>query len=187
MPKIELDRSHFVNALSERLERTDNPRQRTMLARMVTHAAAERDGDLETLVGTLSEHAGYHFWEMSGDVGPKTKDGVAGYYRHLVESDGHVLEFRVERIVVDDDCVVTEGVLTMIQPGALMAEHPIAGDFADREKTYLLKMRNVIFWSFDEELLVVGEDSYLGGPLEMRELADDELPDDFVAVVAARS
>lgn len=183
MPKIELDRNHLVDTLARRLERTENPRHRTMLSRMLTHAAAERDGDLDTLVGTLGEATNYHFWEMSGDVGPKTRDGVAAYYRHLVEMSGHVLEFRCERLVVDDDCVVIEGVLTMIQPGALMAEHPIAGDFADRDKNYLLKMRNVIFWSFDADLMIIGEDSYMGGPLEMRELEDDELPDDFAALV----
>lgn len=181
---IELDRNHLVDFISARLATTGSPRQRAMLERMRVHAAAERDGDLETLVGTLGEATNYHFWELGGDVGPKTRDGVSEYYRNLVENNGHVLEFHCERMVVDDHCIVIEGRLTMIQPGALMVQHPMAAGFAEADKNYLIRMRNVIFWSFDEELLIVGEDSYTGGPIEMRVLEDDELPADFRALVS---
>jgi len=182
---IQLNRDHLVDFITERLAGTDSPRQRTMLERMRVHAAAERDGDLDTLVGTLGEATDYHFWELSGDVGPKTRDGVAAYYRNLVENNGHVLEFHCERMVVDDHCIVIEGVLTMIQPGALMVQHPMAGDFAEADKNYLIRMRNVIFWSFDDDLMIIGEDSYSGGPIEVRFLDDAELPADFAALVRA--
>ncbi|AIY17550.1 hypothetical protein GUY44_05665 [Pimelobacter simplex] len=182
---IQLDRNHLVDVITDRLATTESPRQRTMLERMRVHAAAERDGDLETLVGTLGEATDYHFWELSGDVGPKTREGVAAYYRNLVENNGHVLEFHCERMVVDDQCIVIEGNLTMIQPGALMVQHPMAGDFAEADKNYLIRMRNVIFWSFDEDLMIIGEDSYSGGPIEMRVLEDHELPTDFAALVGA--
>ena len=180
---IELNRSHLVDFITDRLATTESPRQRTMLERMRVHAAAERDGDLETLVGTLGDATDYHFWELSGDVGPKTKEGVAEYYRTLVENNGHVLEFFCERMVVDDDCIVIEGVLTLIQPGALMVQHPMAAGFAEADKNYLIKMRNVIFWSFDDDLKIIAEDSYSGGPIEMRVLEDEELPADFVALI----
>ncbi|MEU3013912.1 hypothetical protein [Nocardia asteroides] len=182
---IELNRSHLVDVITERLAATESPRQRTMLERMRVHAAAERDGDLDTLVGTLGEATNYHFWELAGDVGPKTRAGVTEYYRNLVEHNGHVLEFFCERIVVDDHCVVIEGRLTMIQPGALMVQHPMAGEFAQADKNYLIRMRNVIFWSFDEDLMIIGEDSYSGGPMELRELGDEELPADFAALLRA--
>lgn len=96
-----------------------------------------------------------------------------------------MLEFHCERMVVDDQCIVIEGNLTMIQPGALMVQHPMAGDFAEAGKNYLIRMRNVIFWSFDEDLMIIGEDSYSGGPIEMRVLEDHELPADFAALVGA--
>ena len=180
---IELNRNHLVDCITERLATTESARQRAMLERMRVHAAAERDGDLDTLVGTLGEATDYHFWGLSGDVGPKTRDGVTEYYRNLVESNGHVLEFFCERMVVDDHCIVIEGRLTMIQPGALMAQHPLAaGGGIEVDKNYLLRMRNVIFWSFDEDSMVIGEDSYTGGPLEMRVLDDHELPADFAAL-----
>ncbi|WP_280308250.1 hypothetical protein [Nocardia neocaledoniensis] len=179
---LELDRSHLVDCITARLATTESPRQRTMLERMRVHAAAERDGDLDTLVGTLGAATNYHFWQLTGDVGPKTREGVTEYYRNLVENDGHVLEFFCERMVVDDHCIVIEGRLTMIQPGALMVQHPMAGEFAQADKNYLLRMRNVIFWSFDEDLMIIGEDSYTGGPMEMRVIEDDELPADSAAL-----
>ncbi|WP_110208100.1 hypothetical protein [Nocardioides daejeonensis] len=141
---IELNRSHLVDSLTARLDTAANGRQRTMLERVVEHAAAERDGDLADLMATLGPATAYHFWEAQGDVGPKGLDGVEAYCLHLVESNGHILEFRTESIVVDDHCIVAEGVLTMIQPGQLMVEHPIAGDFCQADKTYLLRLRNVM-------------------------------------------
>jgi len=180
---IELDRSHLVRTLEERLAVTESPRQRTMLERMIEHAAAERDGDLATLIGTLGPDTNYHFYELSGDVGPKGRDGVAAYYTHLVENNGHILEFHCETLVVDDDCIVIEGDLTMIQPGTLMVEHPTAGAFCEADKTYLLKLRNVIFWRYDADLMIIGEDAYTGGPVEMRELTDEELPADYRALL----
>ncbi|MGV9584926.1 hypothetical protein [Nocardia farcinica] len=180
---IELDRNHLVDCITARLAVTDQPRQRTMLERMRVHAAAERDGDLDTLVGTLGPATNYHFWQLTGDVGPKTRDGVTEYYRTLVENNGHILEFHCERMVVDDHCIVIEGRLTMIQPGALLMQHPLAAGMAEAGKNHLLRMRNVIFWSFDEDLMIIGEDSYTGGPIEVRALEDHELPPDFAALV----
>ena len=180
---IVLDRTHHIRFLQARLEETESPRHRAMLERVIVHAQAEVDADFDTLVGTLGKNPEYHFWDYSGDVGPKSLEGVSGYYQHLVEMKGHVLEYVLESVVLDDNCLVTEGILTMIQPGALMAEHAMAGAFAEIEKNYLLKMRNVIFWRFDEEQYVLAEDSYTGGPIEMRELADDELPEDFRALL----
>ena len=182
---IELNRNHLVDCISDRLASTEQPRQRIMLERMRVHAAAERDGDLDTLVGTLGAATNYHFWGLSGDIGPKTREGVTDYYRNLVESNGHVLEFYCERMVVDDQCIVIEGRLTMIQPGALLAQHPLAGGMAEAGKNYLVRMRNVIFWSFDEDLMIIGEDSYTGGPVEIRALEDHELPADFAALLTS--
>ncbi|EGD55171.1 hypothetical protein [Gordonia neofelifaecis] len=173
---IEIDQEALCEVIKARLARTTNERHRTMLERMLEHAHYEHQGDLEGLMGTLGPATDYHFWRMSGDAGPKELGGVRDYYAHLVESNAHVLEFDCKRMVVDDDCIVIEGELTMITPGAFLAENPMAASFAEAGKNYLFKMRNVIFWPFDENLYIIGEDSYTGGPVEVRELADDELP-----------
>ncbi|QKT07066.1 hypothetical protein HUN08_07540 [Gordonia sp. X0973] len=182
---VNINQESLCEFIRTRLEATTNERHRTMLERMLEHAHHEHQGNLEGLMGTLGPATDYHFWELSGDVGPKGLDGVRGYYSHLVESNAHILEFDCQRMLVDDDCIVIEGVLTMIQPGAFLAENPMAAAFADPEKNYLLQMRNVIFWPYDENLYIIGEDSYTGGPMEIRELADDELPQAYRDAVAA--
>lgn len=184
MSKITINQEALCDVIRARIERTTNPRHRTMLERMLEHAHYEHQGHLDGLMGTLGPTTNYHFWNMEGDVGPKGLDGVRAYYSHLVEASAHILEFDCDRMLVDDDCIVIEGWLTMISPGAYVAENPNAAAFADVTKNYLVKMRNVIFWPFDENLYIVGEDSYTGGPMEFRELADDELPDAFRALIA---
>lgn len=181
---VEINQEALCDVIRARLDKTTNPRHRTMLERMLEHAHYEHQGKLAGLMGTLGPDTNYHFWQLAaGDVGPKGLDGVREYYSHLVEMKAHVLEFDCDRLLVDDDCIVIEGWLTMIAPGAYLKENPMAADFADEAKNYLMKMRNVIFWPFDENLYIVGEDSYTGGPMELRELADDELPPAFREVI----
>ncbi len=176
---VEINQEALCEFIQARLDKTTNERHRKMLERMLEHAHHEHQGNLEGLMGTLGPATNYHFWELAGDVGPKGLDGVRDYYSHLVEMNAHVLEFACDRMLVDDDCIVIEGWLTMISPGAYVAENPMAASFADPAKNYLVKMRNVIFWPFDENLYIIGEDSYTGGPMEIRELADEELPPAF--------
>lgn len=38
-------------------------------------------------------------------------------------------------------------------------------------------------WRYDENLMILGEDAYSGGPVEMRELSDEELPADYRALL----
>ncbi|NMO01211.1 hypothetical protein HH308_08270 [Gordonia sp. TBRC 11910] len=182
---VQINQEALCEFIKNRLANTTDERHRTMLERMLTHAHFEHQGNLDGLMSTLGPTTDYHFWELSGDVGPKGLDGVRGYYSHLVESVAHILEFDCQRMVIDDDCIVIEGILTMISPGSFLAENPMAAGFADAAKTYLLRMRNVIFWPFDEDLYIVGEDSYTGGPIEIRELADDEIPPQYTDALAA--
>lgn len=182
---VNINQEALCDVIKQRLTRTTNDRHRTMLKRMLEHAHHEHQGNLDGLMATLGPATDYHFWQLTGDVGPKGLDGVRAYYSHLVESNAHILEFDCQRLVVDDDCIVIEGILTMIQPGAFLAENPMAADFADPAKSYLFRMRNVIFWPFDEDLFIIGEDSYTGGPMEIRELANDELPQPYLDAIAA--
>ena len=57
----------------------------------------------------------------------------------------------------------------------------------DPSRHYLLTGRNVTLWPFDNDLLLVGEDSYSGGPTALRALKDDELPEGYKALFAADS
>lgn len=181
-----VDQEIVLRQLDEKAKRTSNPRVRAMLERIREHAAAETTGNLQGLMNTLSSRPEYHFWGPEGDWGPKGRDGVEQFYSDFVAAGQYFLEVDCERIVADEDCVVLEAVLKSIVPGSLMAQNPLAsGMDVQTDRHYLLTSRNVTFWPFDEDVLLVGEDSYSGGPYEVRLLEDDELPEGYKALFAA--
>lgn len=94
-----------------------------------------------------------------------------------VASGAHRLEYDVERLVVDDDCVVLEGTMRIIYPGRTLAAMGRPVDDADG--WYLYEDRMVTFWPYDADGLLLAEDSYTvgGGFDRMRRLSVDEIPD----------
>lgn len=183
-----VDQQLIVRQLTERIDRTTYPRHRAMLERIREHASAELVGDLQGLMGTLSEQPAYHFWGPDGDWGPKGRNGVEAFYSNFVASGQQFLEVDCERIVVDNDCIVLEAVLKAIVPGAVMAENPLAASLnVEPDRHYLMTTRNVTFWPFDADLMLIGEDSYSGGPTSVRVLEDEELPEGYKALFATPS
>jgi hypothetical protein len=69
-----------------------------------------------------------------------------------------ILEFDIDRIVVDHDTVVTEGWIHAINLGAVARARGWEVD--DDDASYLVSQRVVIFWPFDEQGQMVGEDGY---------------------------
>jgi hypothetical protein len=182
---VVVDQALVVRQLAEKIHKTDNPRHKKMLELIQQHAVAEASGSLEGLMATLGKNPAYHFFEMQGDTGPKGRDGIAEYYRNFVASKAHIFEYDCQRIVVDDEYVITEAIIRLVQPGTLLASSPMAGMAdIDPAQHYLLTLRNLVIWPFDENLMIVGEDSYGGGPVEIRPLAEEELPDSYKALFA---
>ncbi len=169
--------------LRERLAKTESPRQRAMLETVIEHLDAEVDLSLERLLATLAPEPKYHLWANGADYGPKGRDAIAAYYTQLVVEKRGVLEFDIERIVVDDDCVVTEGWIRAINKGAIA--RPRGWMVDDDEGDYLVTQRVVLFWPFNEAGQMVGEDGYANlDPLAVRRLDESELPETYKALFA---
>jgi hypothetical protein len=89
-----------------------------------------------------------------------------------------VLEFDITRIVVDDYNIVTEGWIRAINLGSVARARGY--DVDDDAASYLVTQRVVIFWPFNEEGLMLGEDGYANlDASSARLLTDDELPDAY--------
>jgi SnoaL-like domain len=177
-PVLALDQTLSARRVEERLEKTAGERPRILLATVAEHLRAESTADVDKLLATLVEHPDYHLWSGGRDVGPKGRDGVLGYYRQLVEDRRQILEFDVDRIVVDDDTVVTEGWIRAINRGHVARNRGWEVD--DEQASYLVTQRVVIFWPFDEEGRMLGEDGYATwDPQGARKLAEEELPDAY--------
>lgn len=167
--------------LEERLAVTVNERHRRVLEIVIAHMKAEAVPDLDGLMKTLVAEPNYHFWQFGQDVGPKGWDGVRDYYAAFVASKSNILEFELDRLLVDDDCVVTEGYLRQIYPGAYAAR--IGLPIEDPAADYLISFRQLLLWPVSEAGLIIGEDSYHSGPVEIRKLSFDELPSEYVELV----
>ena len=191
---VQLDHELGIKQVTEKLARTDDPRPRRMLEVVLDHMIAENEGDLERVMRSISPRAEYHVWAGPIDNGAKGVEGVRRYYEGFFSIKGHFFENDCQRILVDDDCVVTESIMRMIKPGRIMGDEPFGPDTEpldpgeegafDREAHYLLEGRCLIIWPFDDELLLIGEDAYASGRLTISKLADDELPDAYRELLA---
>jgi hypothetical protein len=180
-----IDPDKSWRAVDARLARTTNPRHRALLENLREHLRAETTGDFDALLGTLAADPHYHFWVEGNGFGggPRGLDAVNAHYQHLYEERRNVLEYDIERIVVDDDCIVTEGDFRQIYPGWVLQSR--GADVDDPNAAYLVTLRIVLFWPYDADGKLIGEDSYSDGDMfssdRIRKLDPSEIPAAFLA------
>src|SRR5262245_39242130 len=176
---IDFDQSLGWKALEERLASTDNARHRTLIQNVVAHAKAEAAGDLDGLMATLVTDPQYHFWSHGKDHGPKGYEAVRTYYADYIKSGGAIISSPKERIFVDDNGICTEGTLTTLASGRIAKARGYHID--DDSAHYLLRMRIVVLWSFDEKGLAYGEDTFtMSDPDDFDKVPTADLPDSYV-------
>ncbi|WP_235738574.1 nuclear transport factor 2 family protein [Nocardioides alcanivorans] len=177
-----IDPTRTWRPLEERLATTTSERQRVVLGIVIEHMKAESAPDLDALMATMAPNPNYHFWNGGKDTGPKGFDVLRQYYADFVASRTNVLEFEIDRLVVDDDCVVTEGYLKQIYPGDVAVA---AGLAQDASTAYLVVNRQLILWPVDADGKLVAEDSYQSGPTSITAVAPADLPQAYVDIMAS--
>ncbi|HEU4359918.1 MAG TPA: nuclear transport factor 2 family protein [Mycobacterium sp.] len=170
--------------LVERLAETTNERHRAVLGVVIEHMKGEAAPDLDRVMATLSTEPDYHFWMGGQDVGPKTTDGVRSYYLDFLGTRTNVLEFEIERLIVDDNNVVTEGNMKQLYPGSL-ATAILGVEVDDPDADYLVMYRQLLVWPIDASGKIIGEDSYFGGVRSVTKVARDDLPQQYIDLVHA--
>ena len=159
---MRIDPTKTWRKVEARLARETNPRLRRNLETVLAHMKAEATPDLDALMATVAEGARYHAWGTDEPLySPHGKAAVRDFYTAFVSSGAHRLEFDVDRLVVDEACVVTEGVMRIAYPGAIVAALGHAVD--DPAAHYLFEARMAVVWPMDEQGLVLGEDTYTAG------------------------
>jgi len=178
-----IDRWKAWRQIGDRIDRTVDARHRAMLECVREHIIAETEADFDRLLRTMCDEPAFHFWIDGNGAGPKGLDAVKTHYRTLIAEKRHVFEIDIDRIVVDDDTVVTEGWFHQIFPGATLAARGVEVD--DPDAAYVVTMRLLLLWPFTGGGELIGEDSYAGGrmfaPGSVRKLTDAEVPDEFRA------
>lgn len=149
-------------AVEARLATEQDPVLRRNLETVLEHMKAEARGDIDGLLVTLSDDVAYHAYGTDDPaLNPVGRGEVRTFYERFVASGATRLEFDIDRLVVDRDCVVTEGVMRMAYPGRTLAFRGIEVD--DPDALYLFEARMATFWPMDEDGRARGEDTYTGG------------------------
>jgi hypothetical protein len=159
MPVI--DQQVTWRKVEERLERETDPVLRRNLEQLLLHMKAEAALDMETLMSTVSERAIYQNFVAGGATGPVGKAAVQKFYEDFAASGAQKLQLDIDRLVVDRDCILTEGVMRMAYPGRTLRAYGIEVDDVDAD--YLFETRMAVIWPIDEHGLFIGEDSYTSG------------------------
>ena len=161
----DFDANKGWHIVQTRLDRTTNPRHRQLLEVLRDHLKAEATSDFDLLLSTLAPNPEYKFWVAGNGFGdgPKGIDGVTAHYQNLYVEGRHVCEFDIDRLVVDDDCIVTEGWFKQLYPGWVLKLRNAPID--DESAVYMVTMRLTLFWPYDENGKLTGEDSYSDGEM----------------------
>jgi hypothetical protein len=161
---MRVDPNNTWRRVEERLESESDPRRLRNLETVLAHMKAETVGDLDGLMATVSTKREPHYHAYGTDdpiLSPKGRDAVRQFYSAFVASGAVKLELDVDRLIVDDDAVVTEGLMKIAYPGQLL--RLMGHEVPDAEASYLFRTRMCIVWPMDEDGLVIGEDTYVEG------------------------
>jgi hypothetical protein len=153
--------------LDARISKETDPRRREVLERVRDHMRTEISGDFDGLMATLTDDPRYHFWGLPVEGGPKGHEAVSDFYRQMIDGGGHRFHFDIERIVVDDDTVVTEGKIhqkTSVEALRASGIKEVEGEPLDDDATYLAETHIVTVWPIASDGRIIGEDIYFGSP-----------------------
>jgi hypothetical protein len=120
-------------------------------------------------------------------MSPVGRAAVRTFYQETIVQGGQFfLEFDIDRIVVDDDTIVTEGNFRSLYHGADAAKRGFPAD--DPEGFYLLSLRMLIVWPFDAEGFIIGEETYsaITKPDFFKKVDASEVAQDFRDFITAR-
>jgi hypothetical protein len=170
-----------TSQLRERLAKTESPRQRKLLEVSIKHIQAEAEVDLDTVFETISKDAHWHFWVDGRDLGPKGKEAVCASYVDAGHTVNRMVnEFDIERIILDEDTLVLEGVYHVLQPGFVTKSRGFLIDDDSLDSAYLVDIRVVILSALGSDGLL-GEETmyYTFNPADVRKISEDELPERY--------
>jgi hypothetical protein len=178
---MKVDPTRTWAAVEAAYEAETNPRHKALLKEVRDHMKTEVCGDIEGLMATLTAEPQYHIWGQGPDRGPKGRLAVRAFYEMLIGSGGNLFEFNIEKIVVDDTAVVTEGRLRNTHAGSVLLAAGVTqvnGEPVDAEARYVSNAQLLTVWPADPDGKLIGEDIYFGtNPFDQLEkLAPGDVP-----------
>lgn len=179
---MKVDPTRTWAAVEAAYEAETHPRRKQLLKEVRDHMKTEVCGELEPLMATLTADPQYHIWGQGPDRGPKGRAAVRAFYEGLMATGGNLFEFNVERIVVADNAVVTEGWLRNTHPGDQLLAAGVThvnGETVEASAKYVSNSQLLTVWPADPDGKLIGEDIYFGtNPFDqLQRLAPAEEPE----------
>lgn len=158
----------------DRLQSETNPRHRRMLEEVRFHIAVEAGGDIDSAIARFGPNPYYIVYMSTADPltaltkieGPD--DIREHFYLALFERIEPRLEWDIIRCLVDDECVITEGVQKNAVKGTTLVQNGIE---ADPDTLYLQDAHHLVIWPFDDQQRPLGEIVYHGGETPLEQVA----------------
>jgi hypothetical protein len=184
---MKIDPNKTWKLAEERARAESDPKRRANLEIVIEHMKAEARCDIDGVLATLSENPTY-LWHSEPDdptLNPTgSKEAVAEFYdMAIVRTGAHRLEWDVDRIIVDENSVFTEGMMRLAFPGRTLIDMGI--DVDDPDAYYLSEARTGVVWPIEPDTgLIIGEEIYKCVD-EMAGIADRKISLDDIAPLAA--
>jgi len=162
---MKIDPTITWRAVEEAWKKETNPLHKKLLGEVCTHMKTEVCGELEPLMGNLTDEPVYHMWGQGPENGPKGREAVQGFYEGLIASGGTLFAFDVERIIVGDGGVITEGTLRNCYGGEMIAAMGITevnGEPVDPNAKYGSEAHLLTVWPNAGDGKLLGEDIFFG-------------------------
>ncbi|HZR71082.1 MAG TPA: nuclear transport factor 2 family protein [Burkholderiales bacterium] len=171
---LAIDRRKMIRFVQARLDRTERPRHRRNLELLLAHMEGEVVADIDALLRTLTPECEYRAYGAGPEFQPRGHAGVRRFYEERAAAGQLYLEYDMEHLVVDEDAVVTDGVMRMVMPARSMAQYGVADDGS----FYLVVMRMAVVWPVAADGLFRGEET-LSSLLSLEKLAPADVPEDL--------
>ncbi len=161
-----------------------NHRRRALVTAVRDHMEHEIKGELDPLMDTLTEHPIYHFWGTDQPMVIEGREAVRAFYAGMFETNGQQFEVVVDKIIANDDHIVTEGQVKQVYRGQALLAMDLSkvGEAAVKaDDLWLGSAQLVTLWPADAAGKLIGEDIYFGAnPFSaLRKINSGDLPPYF--------
>jgi hypothetical protein len=185
---MRIDPQRSVDWLDQRIAAERNPRHRAIIENYRQHLLCEVTANLDEIMDTLVDEPVYHSYTpetLHGEGGPKNRAEVQAFYQGMFDTRINVLERHVDRLIVTDDFLVSEGSIDHVYPGDALLTRGRAEDAdgaaVEADAYYLMSYRICAVLPYEgdgTDVRMAGEDTYTLVPhTPPRRLAPDDVPD----------
>jgi hypothetical protein len=167
---------------TEVLATIEEPRRRKIMQNYIDHAYYESVGNLEMLM-PLCSHKCQQYLKIGGpdliqDM-PQSYSQLAEFYENMVRSNTYILHREIDKLIVGEDAVFTDGIIHTLYPGGHLQDVMNLPE-VERDRVYQLTKRVPVVFLFDEEGLSVGEHIYMTpSQPQLTEVAHEWVPEKF--------